>query len=71
MDEKKQDWRKYKEAANRARIKYAQTHEKQIKFSLHKERDADILDHLDRQPNKAGYFKQLIRDDIAKEKGEG
>ena len=26
--------------------------------------DADILAHLDEQPNKAGYIKRLIREDM-------
>jgi len=30
--------------------------------------DADILDHLDQQPNRQGYIKALIRADIDKQK---
>ena len=28
--------------------------------------DADLLDHLKKQPNKQGYIKSLIRNDISK-----
>ena len=28
--------------------------------------ESDIIDWLEKQPNKAGYIKQLIRDDIAR-----
>lgn len=31
--------------------------------------EKDILDHLDAQPNKAGYIKQLIRADMEKQNG--
>ena len=30
--------------------------------------ESDIIQKLDSVPNKAGYIKSLIRDDIAKEK---
>lgn len=26
--------------------------------------EQDLIDHLDNQPNKAGYIKQLIKNDI-------
>ena len=35
-----------------------------IKFMVKTEKD--LLDHLDKQPNKAGYIKQLIREDMKK-----
>ena len=31
--------------------------------------DIDILEHLDKKNNKAGYIKELIRKDIKKDKG--
>lgn len=40
----------------------------QVKFKLNNRTDADILEHLDRQPNKQGYIKALIREDIEKKK---
>lgn len=30
--------------------------------------DSDILEHLDSQPNKAGYIKALIREDMERHK---
>ena len=35
-----------------------------ITMTLHKENDADIINHLDRQPNRTAYLKALIRKDI-------
>lgn len=40
----------------------------QVKLKLNKKYDADIIDKLDTVGNKQGYIKQLIRDDIGKEK---
>jgi hypothetical protein len=65
MEEKK----KYKHktaspAHNRATAKYNATHTKQIGLILNLGTDKDILEHLDKQPSKMGYIKQLIRDDI-------
>jgi hypothetical protein len=39
----------------------------QIRLKLNKKTDADILDRLDAVPNKQGYIKGLIRDDIENE----
>lgn len=39
---------------------------RQVKFKFNLRTDADILSHLDAQPNIQGYVKKLIRDDIAK-----
>lgn len=35
-----------------------------------KSTEADILEHLERQPNKSGYIKSLIRADMAKGRKE-
>ena len=32
--------------------------------------EQDLLDWLDKQPNKAGYIKQLIREDMSKKEQE-
>lgn len=50
--------------------KYQKYAIRQIKFGFHRELDSDILEHLDKQQNKQGYIKDLIRADIAKQKGE-
>lgn len=39
----------------------------QFKLELNKKTEADIIDHLNKQPNKQGYVKHLIREDIKKE----
>lgn len=50
----------------KAQIKYAKNNTKDIRISLNKKTDADILEMLESQPNKQGYIKQLIRADIEK-----
>lgn len=45
--------------------KYDAANTQQVKFKLNCTTDKDILDHLAKQPNKQGYFKELIRADIA------
>lgn len=44
--------------------RYDRAHTVQIKLKLNKKTDADILAQLDRQDNKQGYIKALIRADI-------
>ena len=39
-----------------------------ISIKLVNNTDADILDHLATLPNKQGYIKRLIREDMAKQK---
>lgn len=53
------------EAHNRAVKKYDEANTKQIKLKLNKKTDADILEALESVPNKQGYIKSLIRQDIA------
>ena len=43
---------------------YQKENVKQIKIALNRETDADIIAYLDTLPNKNGYLKQLIRDDM-------
>ena len=47
----------------KASIKYNQANVKQIKLSLNKKTDADIIEILDRCDNVQGYIKDLIRKD--------
>ena len=54
------------EAQKRAVDKYDKKATKKILLKLNKQTDADILTRLDNVPNKQGYIKALIRDDIAK-----
>lgn len=39
---------------------------KQISFKLNRETDADMISHLEAQPNIQGYLKNLIREDMKK-----
>lgn len=54
------------EAAKRAVRRYDEKRTRQIKLKLNVGTDADILEKLDSVPNKQGYIKQLIRDDLKK-----
>lgn len=51
------------EAQKRASAKYDKKNmvQRVVRFSPH---ERDLLDHLDAQPNKAGYLKRLIREDM-------
>lgn len=49
--------------------RYAERAGKQYHLWLHKTNDADVIARLDSQPNKQGYIKRLIRNDI-RERGK-
>lgn len=51
----------------RASAKYDAKNTKQVMLKLNKKTDADILRKLDEVPNKQGYIKGLIREDIKQE----
>jgi len=44
--------------------KYDKTHTKGVYLKLNKETDRDIIEHLQKQDNKQGYIKKLIREDM-------
>lgn len=44
--------------------RYAKKNVKHIKIDCVRSTDADILEKLESEPNKAGYIKRLIRADI-------
>lgn len=44
--------------------KYNKEKMKLYSFRFHKENQADIIEHLDKQENKAGYIARLIREDM-------
>lgn len=54
------------EAQIKASVKYDKTNTKDIRLKLNLKTDADILQALEAVPNKQGYIKQLIRNDIKK-----
>jgi len=53
---------------NQAKYVYEYQKEKtqRVALQFNKLHDADILEHLDKLPNKQGYIKALIRADIKK-----
>ena len=58
------------EEGKRKQAEYQARHDKEctrrLSCKLNIKTDADILSWLDQLPNKQGYVKQLIRDDIAR-----
>lgn len=52
------------EARLKANARYAKTNMKQIKLTLNRNTDADILARLEACPNIAGYIKELVRADM-------
>ena len=58
------------EAQKRATLKYDTENTMQIKMKLNRVTDADILELLDRQENKQGFIKELLRDYIKKNSPE-
>lgn len=47
--------------------RYAAKNKRQFKIDCIKTTEQDIINKLDSVPNKAGYIKDLIRADIAKQ----
>ena len=56
------------EASKRAKAKYAKEKTKRVVVAFYPP-DAKILAWVNEQPNKAGYIKRLIREDMAKHGG--
>ena len=54
------------EAQRRASAKYDAANTVQFKVKLNNKNDADIIEHLKNQPNKQGYIKDLIKEDMKK-----
>lgn len=44
--------------------KYNLAHRVQVKVDMYLPSEQELYDYLQRQPNKAGYIKQLIRKDM-------
>ncbi len=47
-----------------AQSKYDKAHTKSVLLKLNKKTDADILGKLEQVPNKQGYIKELVRNDL-------
>ena len=56
------------EKKERPQDRYNKSHPVSIAIRLMKNTEQDIIQKLDSVPNKAGYIKQLIRADMAKDK---
>ena len=54
------------DARKKAVAHYQKAKTKLYAFRMNLEKDKDIINQLDKQANKNGYVKQLIRDDIKK-----
>lgn len=52
------------------RTKYDREHTKRISFKFNLTTDADILERLSSSPNRTGYLKRLIREDMQREEKE-
>ncbi len=50
--------------------RYAAKYKKQYSLPCFTNTEQDIIDKLESLPNKAGYIKQLIREDIARSKSK-
>lgn len=58
----KEAQKRYEEKLRKAGIK----RRKQFFFSLHVEKDKDLIARLEAQPSKAAYLKKLIGEDIGR-----
>lgn len=56
-------------AHNRATAKYNKANTKQYQIRLNLKTDSDLIAKIESVPNKLGYIKQLIRDDIQRGNG--
>ena len=49
--------------------KWRKDNQKRIEFYLHKELNKDVLEWLEKQPNKREYIIKLIEDDMKRKEG--
>lgn len=54
------------ESKRKANAKYDREHTTGVFLKLNKETDKDILEKLSSVPNRQGYIKDLIREDMAR-----
>lgn len=67
-EKKNKSQREYSKRTNyESQAKYAKSNLTRINIALNNNTDADILQRLKNEPNKNGYIKKLIREDIAKQ----
>lgn len=53
-----------------AQKKYHANNRQTMTIAFMKSTEQDLLDYLETVPNKAGYIKQLIREDMKKERSK-
>ena len=53
-----------KEKATKATVKHIKEHYRRFEIQLHNERQKDIIEHLEKQPNKKQYIISLILKDM-------
>lgn len=53
-----------------AQNKYLKNNARRISFTFMKSTESDIIEQIDKQSNKAGYIKRLIREDIEREQAK-
>lgn len=58
----------YSEAQKRASLKYQKENIVNVKFTLNRNTESDLIEWLSGQDNKQGYLKELIRADMEKNK---
>jgi hypothetical protein len=63
-EQKKPIWYENKIKRN---IEYEKKNVVKVLVKINKNTESEILKHLEQQPNKQGYIKQLILNDIQKE----
>lgn len=51
-------------------VKWRKENTRVYSFRLTKNVDRDLIDWVERQPNKNDYFRQLVRDDISRKNSE-
>ena len=61
---------KTSEAKMRANSKYEKKHIRQILLKFHKTHEEEIIEKLDSVPSKNNYIRQLILQDLEREKKE-
>lgn len=49
-------------------MQYNREHSVTVLLRFNKKTDKDIIEHLSKVGNKVGYFKRLVRNDIARKK---
>ena len=69
MSIKREDMgKKYTEAKKNYINEWNRQANKAYHFRLNKDKDADMIDYMERQPNKQGFLKDLIRAAMESEK---